>query len=229
MIRQRNAMLHLQPKENRLRITATLLNQWQRIWDCEDYIKESENDTISYEDRLLEARSKAIEDFRATLTRQPIPINEAMQRGMDFEADVQRGLDDEFSPVIEGGAYQVVVQKKVEVDGVKLNLFGVLDWLKAGHIYDAKRVKEYKTHKYRKSHQHPMYLFMVPTSVDFTYLVKCDSNKEPYHYESYVRENCEDVLRTISAFLKWLKANDMWELYVTHWNEADLAKRRKRR
>lgn len=227
MIRQQNATSSLQPRENRLRITATLLNQWQRIFDCEDYVKESDKDTISYEDKLLDARKKAIEEFRATLTRQPVPINEAMQRGMDFEADVQNGLDEEFSPIIEGGAYQVVVQKKVEVDGIKLNLFGILDWLKAGHIYDAKRVKDYKTQKYRKSHQHPLYLFMVPKSVDFTYLVKSDSNKEPYHHEPYVRENCEDILRTISCFLSWLKANDMWDLYVYYWNE-DYIKSRKR-
>lgn len=197
------------------RITATLLNQWQRIFDVEEEVFENENDTMCWEDKVEEEREKRLKEFLDVLERKPIPDNEYMKQGREFEDFVCQGLDEEFSPKVKNGAFQVTVTKNVEIDGEKICLYGILDVLKKGRIMDIKRIaKKYRYPKYKKSHQHPMYLELVPEAIDFTYLIFDGKN---YHYENYIRENCENILETIKVFLQWLKANDYINIYYENW------------
>lgn len=215
MIKSQNAMSQLPKTMPRYRITASLLNSWQQIWDCADYVFESENDTLSYEDKLEEARQKKIKEFVDVLNRIPIPDNEYMKKGREYEALVCNGGDSIFSPIIEDGAFQVTLTRNVDIDDIPITLYGVLDVLKGGRIMDIKRVKTYKYPKYRESHQHSMYLYLYENAIDFTYLI-CDDKGE-HHYENYIRENCEDILKVVSDFISWLKANDLIEIFKQKW------------
>lgn len=214
MIKKQESISQLSKTKPYYRITATLLNQWERIYQVKNEVSEKEDDTISREDKIIEKQNKAYEEFLKVLRREPIEDNEYIIQGREFEANVCNGLDAEFSPIVKDGAFQVTVTKKVTIDGENILLYGVLDVLKAGRIMDIKKVVKYKSHKYKSSHQHTMYLYLVPTAIDFTYLV-CDGKN--YYYENYERQNCEDIIYTISQFLSWLKAHNLFETYKRNW------------
>lgn len=215
MIKKQENISQVPKKEAYVRITATLLNSWANIWNCEDYVVESDNDTISYEDKVALAREKATQEFIDLLNRKPIPDNEYMQRGREFEDLVCSGKDDEFSPIVDNGAFQVLGTKKVVIAGVKVLLYGILDVLKAARINDIKRVTKYSYPKYKKSLQHPLYLELFPETLDFTYLVRDDRGNS--HYENYIRENCVDIYQVVATFIAYLKANDLFDILVEKW------------
>lgn len=225
MIKSQKDLLNLNKKNVFYRVTPTLLNSWQRIFDAKYDVKEGEKDEISYEDKLSIEMEKRKQEFINLLNRIPTPDNEYMRKGREFENLVCFGRDPMFSPIVAGGAFQVTLTKDVFVDNIPIRLYGVLDVLKAGRIMDIKRVVTYKQNKYKTSHQHPMYLYLAPNAIDFTYLV-CDDNVEKedpekkekaYHLEHYVRENCEDILQVVSQFLSYLKANDLFHIFVSKW------------
>ena len=215
MIKQQNIISQKSKNNPKYRITATLLNSWQRIFDAKDDIRENENDEIAFEDKVEEEQKKRYEEFINVLKRVPTPDNEYMKRGREYGTLVCEGKDEIFSPIIENGAFQVTLTKEVEINNMPILLYGVLDVLKAGKIYDIKRVSYYKSAKYKKSHQHPMYLYLSPTSLDFTYIIMDDKNNR--HIEKYERCNCEDIIEVISDFLNWLESRDLLETYKQNW------------
>jgi hypothetical protein len=202
-----------------------LLNSWQQIWDCENYVHESEDDEISYEDKLELKRQEKLQEFINYLNRIPVPDNEHFKKGRDFEDRVCAGLDPEFSKYVKGGAFQVKVAKDIDIDGVPLTFYGILDVLKAGRIMDIKRTGRYQFPKFKTSHKHAMYMYLVPEAIDFTYLIADDNieskdeekRQKGYHFEHYIRENSEDIVKTVSHFLSWLKANDLFDTFTQKW------------
>lgn len=230
MIQKQDVIKQLPKQTPKLRITTTLLNQWQNIWDCEDYLYYNEDtSTISYEEALENHRDKAYKEFVDVLNRIPIEDNIYMQKGREFEDEVCNDREDVFSPIVKNGAFQVTVKKNVMIDGEECVLYGVLDVLKAGRIYDIKRIsKPYKSTapKYIKSHQHAMYLYLVPEAIDFTYLIG-DANieskdetkrlEESHHIEHYKRENCEDIIKVCTTFIRWLKSMGLFGIYKQKW------------
>lgn len=215
MIKKQNDISQVQKNSCYYRVTATLLNSWQRIWDAKDRVFSSDNDNMSYEDKVDLEREKATKEFISLLNREPTPDNEYMKRGREYEEKVCNGLDDEFSPIVEKGAFQVTLTKKVIINNTPILLYGVLDVLKAGRIMDIKRVVKYSSGKYKNSHQHSMYLYLAPESYDFTYLI-CD-DKGNHYYENYERQNCEDILVVVSQFIDYLKSNDLYDTFIQNW------------
>lgn len=215
MIKKAANISQVTKKEPYFRITATLLNCWSNIWNCEQWVQESDNDTISYEDKLTNKMNEMKQEFINMLNRIPTPENEYMKRGKEFEDLVCSGQDKEFSPIVEYGAFQVLGTKKVVIDGVNVLLYGVLDVLKAGRIMDIKRVVKYSYPKYKTSHQHAIYLELFPETEDFTYLVRDDYGRS--HYENYTRENIEDIYQVIREFISYLKANDLFDIFTQKW------------
>jgi len=227
MIKKRNVMSLLPKSEKSYQITASLLNQWQRIFDAKDWVKEADDDDKSYETKAAEASDQAKVDFLNVLKRIPTPDNDAMKKGREYESSVYEGKDEIFSPIVENGQFQATFTKRITVDGTPITLYGVLDVLKAGRIMDIKRVGYYSSGKYKGSHQHPMYLELVPNAIDFTYLIMDD--KGNHHTERYIRENSEDIKTVCSQFLSWLKANDLFETYKQNWDAETLAAKAARR
>lgn len=198
---------------NRLLITPSLINAWKYIEAAGENLKDSDDNPLSLEDRQDEARKKAYQDFLLTLDRVKIPTTEAQQRGIDYERDTYAGLT-EASPYVKGGQFQSVGMKEETIDGQPYLLYGRLDCLKAGVIYDIKRVGRYTAQKYLRSAQHGFYLALFPEAYKFTYLV-FDGNK--LHTETYYRDEARPVEQDIKAFADWLRQEGLFERYELNW------------
>ena len=178
-----------------------------------------------YED--METEKDAREEFLKVLRREPVETTEAMQNGVDFEnlvtACIQGAGDrsnkwfDAASAVaneLRGAQLQLVASKRVLIAGQEYVLYGRFDALKAGVISDIKFSKGYEKGKYFDSTQHPMYMFLMPTAQEFTYIV---SNGSFVWHETYTREETKDIFPIITAFLAWLEDTGLLDLYRKHW------------
>lgn len=118
--------------------------------------------------------------------------------------------------IVHGGQFQYVATKRITLEGMDLLLYGRLDVLHAGGIFDIKFSKGYDRGKYIDSTQHPMYLEIVPAAESFTYLV---SNGTDMWTEKYRRDETPSILPIIVDFLRWLRATGYMEIYQQYWGE----------
>lgn len=199
--------------EERYLVTPSLLNSWLWIFNCVDGITSNDNDKISLEDKMYDAQKKAKEEFIKTLKREPIEPNEYMLAGIQFEKDCYDGKTC-ISPIIEGGSYQIVGKKNVTVGDMNFLMYGKLDVLKGGIIYDIKRVWKYSRPKYIKSCQHGFYMELFERAKMFKYLI-FDGNK--LHIEQYFPDECEKIENVIKAFIEWLSVENLLEIYKQNW------------
>ena len=189
---------------------------------------------------LLSAWSHALKDnphakkdvapmigFMKTLRREPSVATEAMQSGIKFEmlvTDIMCGNGDkknkwyeaarDVARIIEGGQLQVVAKKEAMIDDVPVLLYGRIDALKAGVIYDIKYTEKYESGKYLHSTQHPMYFELIPEALEFTYLVSDGSNVFP---ETYRRDETMGIHGTIEVFFAWLEIQELSGVYRQYW------------
>jgi len=168
------------------------------------------------------------EDFLKTLRREPIQQNKAMLEGIRFEnvlnatlKGAEIGIDHEwYKPIMElyptlaGAQQQVRLSRDLTVNGVTFVCYGVLDFLKAGTVFDTKYSKTYSVGKYLDSPQAPMYLFLVPEAREFQYKI-CDGK---YIYtETYRPDEVEPIERTIKHFMDFLDKQDLIKTYCDNW------------
>lgn len=178
-----------------------------------------------YEDMTTER--DPMEEFLMVLRREPTPTTEAMQKGILFEdmvTAITRGAGDpkdrwygaasKVAAIVGGGLLQYRAKKVIEVGGMSIVLYGQLDCLKAGTVYDIKFSGSYDRGKFQSSTQHPTYLEIVPEAKDFVYLV---SNGSEVWTETYRREDTPDIRPIISDFLDWLRAVDLMQVYQEKW------------
>ena len=117
--------------------------------------------------------------------------------------------------IIRGGLLQVPESKTVEIGGMQILLYGRLDALKAGTVYDIKFSGSYDRGKYFDSTQHPMYLELVPEAQSFVYII---SNGTEVWTEEYRREELITPITYIASdFLDWLSAMGLMELFKEKW------------
>ena len=116
--------------------------------------------------------------------------------------------------IVKGGWLQYKAKKEITVSGEKFLLYGRLDVLKAGEIIDTKFSKGYERGKYISSTQHPTYMELIPEADRFTYMV---SNGSEVWTETYRRDETPSIYPVIEAFVEYLKGNDLWEVYTSHW------------
>lgn len=117
--------------------------------------------------------------------------------------------------IVKDGQLQCVASKEIELCGINLLLYGRLDALKAGVIYDIKfSASSYDKGKYFSSTQHPMYLELIPEAGEFSYLI---SNGSSLWTETYRRDESPDIRDYIRDFISWLKAHDLYETYKERW------------
>ena len=193
-------------KPSKFLITQSLLSAWEWSYKLDD----------------------GYEDFLKTLRKEPVQPNKAMLEGIRFENVLNATLTGaeidpthewyrpikSLSRTLRGAAQQVRLSKDIMVDGVRFVLFGKLDFLKAGIIYDTKFSKTYKVGKYRDSPQHPLYLAIVPEAYKFQYKI-CDGR---YIYtETYTPDEVEPIERTINQFMDYLDRQSLVETFCEHW------------
>lgn len=196
-------------------ITHSLLSSW--LYSLKENL---------YADATMEDSSK--EDFLRVLRREPTPTTEAMQNGIDFENLVTAIVnEDDVEPempwadaasqiaeIIKKGQLQLSASKHVKVHGMEILLYGRLDALKAGQIFDIKFSKSYNRGKYIDSTQHPMYLELIPEAENFTYLIS-DGNE--VWTEKYRRDETPSIIPIIYNFLDWLEMTGNMETYKKYW------------
>ena len=203
---------------SRYLMTHSLLSSWLYA------IKDNPYETADDEG---EEKLSKYDEFLLTLKRVPTPINENIQKGIDLEnlvTEIINGRGDprhrwhesasEIAETIKGGVLQHRAQKQIEVRGVTLLLYGRIDALKAGVVYDVKYSGKYEVGKYFDSTQHPVYLELVPGAREFTYLASNGSNVWP---ETYTREDTPSVYPIISDFIDWLDTRELMAIYKEKW------------
>lgn len=169
-----------------------------------------------------------LDEFCSTLRRERKPQSKAMLDGIRFEnvihavsegAEIDPGHE-WYAPVLEvceiisGGQYQVKASRELVVNDVCFVCYGILDFLKAGVIYDTKFSKTYKVGKYLDSPQHPMYFYLCPEVQRFEYVIS-DGN---YVYrEAYSPGDPEPIQKTIAGFMAWMDKMNLVRLYCENW------------
>ena len=162
-----------------------------------------------------------------TLRREPTETTDAMQKGINFEnlvTAITEGNGDRtnnwyeaaerIARIVQGGQLQYKAFKEIKVNGMTFLLYGRLDALKAGVIYDIKFSGNYDAGKYFTSTQHPTYLELVPEAKEFTYLI---SNGSGVWAETYRREETLSIIPIISDFFKWLSVFGLMDIYREKW------------
>jgi hypothetical protein len=191
---------------NRLRITQTLLSAYRYIFLLDD----------------------GYESFLKTLNREKEPPTQAMLNGVQFEGMVNAALDGAEIPpdhewhdvvmqcadILAGSQQQVTIFREYNVDGVPFLLHGVLDFLRAGQIFDTKFSTTYHRGKYLKSPQTPMYFQLVPEAFRFTYVI---SDGKYVYTEAYEPDEVEPIDYIIKDFWQFLKRNKLTDIYAEKW------------
>lgn len=178
-----------------------------------------------YEDATTE--SSPFDDFLKVLNREPTVPTDAMIKGINFEnlvTDIINSRADnsdkwyasasKIADIIKGGRLQFKASKVMDVKGLTLVLYGRLDALKAGVIYDIKFSGSYDVGKYYNSTQHPMYFELIPEADEFTYLVSNGSYVWP---ETYRRDETQSIIPIISDFFDFLDAQGLMSTYKEKW------------
>ena len=181
-------------------------------------------------------KNGTLEDFIKALNKEPFEDTESIIKGKEFEAYMQENYEE-----TKNGAYQVKVSKEY---GDYL-LYGIIDCLKGGIIYDYKYTKNYDVGKFFNNHQTLMYLEMVPEASKMVYLItnKFDTNYPvkcidiikiegamamqdvPMEYkvgdifkEEYTKDMFPETMDSVlHKFEQWLKAYNLFDLYAEKW------------
>jgi hypothetical protein len=179
----------------------------------------------------FEEEAKA--DFLLSLDRQKKEPTQAMLNGLAFEDQVYaqaHGLPREpheqwehgirkVASIIGNAPVQVKAKREIDVCGMTFLVYGILDALRAGIIYDVKfRNKSLGSDdiygKYLDSPQHPAYFYIVPEATEFRYLV---SDGEDVYQEVYARENTRPIGEIIKEFVASMESMGLMDRYKQHW------------
>lgn len=192
----------------KVRITKSLLDSW--LWAFK--------------------RDDGWDDFLSVLHREKKPPTQAMLDGTRFENVLNNVLNGETLPAdhewvsviaemskdLYGAQQQVTLFQDCEVNGQPFLLHGVLDYLRAGSIWDCKFTKNYHLNKYfwEGTSQTAMYLALVPEARDFTYII---SDGKYVYRERYPRDIVPPIEPTINQFMQFLKKHELWDVYCEKW------------
>jgi hypothetical protein len=192
-------------------ITSSLLNSYQ--YYVQDEYKSP-------------ADSRA--DFLRTLSRERFEPNEAMQKGIEFEDDVKFAAEiyeanydidsviDAIAEIVRGGLWQQTCKKDLQVGNNTFLLYGRMDVVKRGTIYDIKFTSNYELGKFLDSSQHLIYLYCTELP-NFQYLI---SDGKDYWVEDYFNNlEIEDKIKSkINDFMSYLENDkEAKELFLTKW------------
>lgn len=169
------------------------------------------------------------EEFLRVLRREPTETTEAMRNGIEFEdmvTNIAAGNDVDTehkwyaaaakaAQKVKGSVVQYKAKKEIEVSGIRVILYGRIDFLKAGVVIDTKFSKSYERGKYIDSTQHPTYLRLIPEAESFMYLV---SNGTDVWTEAYRKDETADIEPVIADFFRYLNVKGLMETYKQYWS-----------
>ena len=172
-------------------------------------------------------KNGTLEDFIKVLNKEEFEPTESILKGFEYEKYMQENYKETLN-----GAYQVKVSKEY---GDYL-LYGIVDCLKNGIIYDYKYTKNYDVGKFFNNHQTLMYLEMIPEAKKMVYLITNKFNKveqpdlnfkdlSKIEYEvgnifreEYTKDMFPETIESIlHKFEQWLKIYNLYDLYTEKW------------
>lgn len=174
----------------------------------------------------------AREDFVRTLRREPTEQTEPMCNGLEFERLVTLVVAGHDPPEthkwrngilatadrLRGATFQVRLSCDLAVDDVTFLLYGVLDALKAGDVFDTKFSGTYHLNKYLSSPQTPMYFKLCPEAKRFTYLI---SDGEYLYREWYYPDEVRPIEWHIRGFMAYMHRSGLIGLYKEKWRAQE--------
>lgn len=193
-------------------MTQSLLSSWLYYMNAEEPYAE-----------------EALALFLAALRREKRERTRAMEEGVRFENMVNAAVSgvpfqspnekwtraaERFAGLCRGGQAQTPVSGRMSAAGMEFVLYGVCDYVKAGQIYDIKKVARYEYGKYAASPQHPMYLHLLPEAARFDYLI---FDGTTCFRETYRRCDCKPLGQTVTEFMGYLNRAGYMELYKANW------------
>lgn len=172
-------------------------------------------------------KNGTLEDFIKILNKEEFEPTESILKGFEYEKYMQENYEE-----TKNGSYQVKVSKEY---GDYL-LYGIIDCLKGGIIYDYKYTKNYEVGKFFNNHQTLMYLEMVPEAKKMIYLITNKFDKKEYpdinfkdiekieyevgdiFKEEYTKDLFPETIESVlHKFIEWLKAYNLYDLYTEKW------------
>lgn len=156
-------------------------------------------------------KTGTLEDFIKVLNKEEFEPSANILKGFEFEKYMQENYQE-----TKGGAYQVKVSKEY---GDYL-LYGIIDCLKDGIIYDYKYTQNYEVGKFFNNHQTLMYLEMVPEAKKMIYIITNKFEDEPgdIFKEEYTKDLFPETIDSIlHKFIEWLKTYNLYDLYTEKW------------
>lgn len=172
-------------------------------------------------------KNGTLEDFIKVLNKEEFEPTESILKGFEYEKYMQKNFEETLN-----GAYQVKVSKEY---GDYL-LYGIIDCLKGGIIYDYKYTQNYEVGKFFNNHQTLMYLEIVPEAKKMVYLITNKFEKTEYpdlnfkdianieyevgdiFREEYTKDMFPETMDSIlHKFEQWLKQYNLFDLYAEKW------------
>lgn len=193
-------------------MTQSLLSSWMHyMYADEEYSDAAWESFLSTLRRERKAPTKAIVDgirFEALVN--------GIVSGIPIESDNERWYQaaERFARMCSGGQAQTPVTSELNISGIDFVLYGVCDYVKAGVIYDIKKVMRYEYGKYVHSPQHSMYLHLIPAAKKFEYLIFDGYN---CYKEIYRPDDCRSIEQLILEFIAFLQGADLLGAYKEHW------------
>ena len=216
-------------------MTQSLLSSWAYTFNApEDYEGEAMLDFLSTLNREKKEPTEAMQngiDFEnlvtAILNGSPAAAQHDKVWGKDIIKEKLVPVQEhkwyagasKVAKILQGARLQVSVMRNTSVSWTPLLLYGILDGLKAGIIYDIKFLNKGMggadlAGKYLESPQHPMYFELVPAAYEFQYLV---SDGTDLYIETYSRQETPPIDTEIENFLNWLNAAGYMQIYKEKW------------
>lgn len=172
-------------------------------------------------------KNGTLEDFIKVLNKEEFEPSESILKGFEYEKYMQENFEETLN-----GAYQVKVSKE---HGDYL-LYGIIDCLKGGIIYDYKYTQNYEVGKFFNNHQTLMYLEIVPEAKKMVYLITNKFEKTEYpdlnfkdianieyevgdiFREEYTKDMFPETMDSIlHKFEQWIKQYNLFDLYAEKW------------
>lgn len=217
------------------RLTHSLLEKWMRCTDPDTASDEAFAAFLNALERKKGPKTNAMQagiDFEdevnyfienGILKAEDGPGEQTFVAMGDTHVTEKRKFNDpqsrairQIGKILSGAQLQVREEKTIRLCGMDIHLVGVADALKAGMLYDIKRVQRYEYGKYQFSTQHPMYFELFPEAMKFSYLI---FDGQYLYREDYRRGDFEPIETTAAAFLRYLEGAGLMDIYKEHWRE----------
>ncbi len=194
---------------SRFLMTQSLLASWLWLYKATDSQKAQAEFLRTLERRRERPTAAMLDGIRFENMVTAYCEGTPPEPGHQWETGVQSVGD-----AVRGGQFQVAASADRRIAGTDFVLYGRMDALRAGVIYDIKFSRSYAPGKFLDSPQHPMYFACCPEGRRFVYLV---SDGKGLCREEYLPGQSPPIEDTIQQFMDYLRDAGLLAIYYKNW------------